>query len=202
MSDEDHPELTPEEREEARRVSQSKLEQVRTEEEDISAAVNAAVEEAGGQLKRFETRFKSLDSLYRKVQDIMFDDETGAEDAVAEVRDALRYTVVVGESGYWAKGSDVGASLERAGYRRAKQSPGWPRFGYRGRNDSFISPEGLEFEVQIHTEASLDAAERAHVLYEQQRRATTPDDVKAQLDDLQNEIFAAVPAPDDVKWVD
>ena len=76
------------------------------------------------------------------------------------------------------------------------------RFGYRGRNDTFISLDGLRFEVQIHTRASLDAAERAHALYEIQRLPTTPDDVKDRLDQEQNAIFASVPAPNDVKWVD
>jgi ppGpp synthetase/RelA/SpoT-type nucleotidyltranferase len=187
---------------EARRVAGLKVAEVQEKEPAISAAVRGAVRDAGGVLKRFDSRVKSEDSLYRKVQDIMVDDETDADDAIAEVPDALRYTAVVDENDYWATGSEIGAALERAGYKQVWKSRGWRRFGYKGRNDTFISPDGLRFEVQIHTQASLDAAERAHVLYEEQRRPTTPEHVKAQLDEEQNGIFASVPAPNDVKWVD
>lgn len=183
-------------------MARSKVAEVRQKESDISAVVARVVQDAGGVLARFGSRFKSEDSLYRKVQDIMYDDETDADDAAAEVPDALRYTAVVDESDYWATGSAIGAALERAGYLQVWRSRGWRRFGYKGRNDTFISPDGLRFEVQIHTEASLDAAERAHALYEIQRLPTTPEDVKAELDEKQNAIFASVPAPNDVQWVD
>lgn len=153
-------------------------------------------------LERFTSRFKSEASLYRKVQHVMHIDKTIADDAVAQISDALRYTVAVDEKDYWATGSEIGAALERAGYKSFWKSRGWRRFGFKGRNDTFIGPGGLLFEVQIHTEASLRAAEQAHPLYEQQRRPTTPEHVKVELDKLQNAIFDQVPAPNDVKWVD
>jgi hypothetical protein len=56
--------------------------------------------------------------------------------------------------------------------------------------------------VQIHTAASLAAAEQTHPLYQRMRLWTTPDDEKAQLKQSQAEIFADVPAPDDVQWLD
>lgn len=199
---EDHPELTPEERFEARSAAHAKLAQATAWEPAISDTVREAVEANGGRLERFDCRLKALDSLYRKVQDIMVDDETTAADAASEIRDSLRYTAVVDEAGYWDRGNQIGAALAQAGYTPAKKSTGWRRFGYKGRNDTFISADGLEFEVQIHTAASLEAAERAHTLYERERLPTTPPEVKEQLRCLQDEIFAAVPAPDDVKWVD
>jgi len=199
---EDHPDLTDFERAEARRVTQSKCAEVLQKEPAISADVTRAVIDAGGVLERFTSRFKSEGSLYRKVQHVMHTDKTIAEDAVAVISDALRYTVVVDEKDYWATGSEIGAALERAGYKSFWKSRGWRRFGFKGRNDTFIGPGGLLFEIQIHTKASLRAAEQAHPLYEQQRRPTTPEHVKVELDKLQNAIFDRVPAPNDVKWVD
>ena len=85
----DHPGLTPHQRAQALWKTQSKVAEVLQEEPAISAAVIRAVTQFGGVLERFPSRFKSENSLYRKVQDIMFDDETDAADAIAEVPDAL-----------------------------------------------------------------------------------------------------------------
>jgi hypothetical protein len=199
---EDHPELTPEERFEARIAADAKLAQARAWEPAISDIVREVVEANGGRLERFGFRLKTMDSLYRKVQDVMVEDETTAADAAGEIRDSLRYTAVVDESGYWERGNQICAALAQTGYTPAKKTPGWRRFGYKGRNETFISSDGLEFEVQIHTAASLGAAERAHTLYEEERLPTTSREAKEQLRRLQDEIFAAVPAPDDVRWVD
>lgn len=200
--DDDHPSLTPAEQTAARRAAQAKFASAISSETTVSRDVTAAVEANGGRLERFDSRIKRLNSLWRKVQSVMVDDVTDAEDAAAEISDALRYTAVLDESGYWARGNEIGAALQRAGYRPAKQTPGWHRFGYRGRNDTFISPDGFEFEIQLHTAASLDAAERTHPMYEERRLPTTRGNRNAELKAMQDEIFAAVPAPDDVKWVD
>ena len=200
---EDHPELTPEERFEARSAAHAKLAQARAWEPAISHIVREVVEANGGRLERFDFRLKTLDSLYRKVQDVMVEDETTAADAAGEIRDSLRYTAVVDESGYWKRGNQICAALSQAGYTPAKKTPGWRRFGYKGRNDTFISSDGLEFEVQIHTAASLGAAERAHALYEKERLPTTSPEAKSSLGACKTRSsVAAVPAPDDVKWVD
>ncbi len=65
----------------------------------------------------------------------------------------------------------------------------------------FVTPNGQQFEVQIHTQASLDAAEECHPLYEEWRLTSTSPERKAELTALQERIFAAVPVPDDVELV-
>lgn len=132
----------------------------------------------------------------------MIVDETTADEAALEIRDAIRYTVVLDEHAYWANGTKIVEAVQNAGYTIADASPGWKRFGYKGRNDKFVTVNGEHFEVQIHTQASLDAAEKCHPLYEEWRLTSTSPERKAQLTALQDEIFAAVRVPDDVKLVD
>lgn len=198
----DNPSLSPQERAEARAATQRIIESAAAAEPAISADVVTAVEAHGGAMERYGSRLKSFGSLYRKIQGVMVEDETFADEAALEIRDAVRYTAVLPEKGYWAAGSRIGEALRRAGYDRRKKTIGWNRFGYKGRNDTFVGSDGVEFEVQFHTAASLAAAERTHVIYEEQRLTSTPAERKAELAALQDEIFAAVPAPDDVKWVD
>ncbi|WP_052506277.1 hypothetical protein [Mycolicibacterium llatzerense] len=198
----DHPDLSEEDRAEARAAAQAKRAAAEAAEPEVSATLSAAVAANGGQLDRFDSRLKEESSLYRKIQDIIADNDVDADAASTWIRDSLRYTAVVEERGYWGAGNRIGAALEEAGYRRAKVTLGWNREGYRGRNDTFVTPEGQEFEVQIHTAASLHAAEVTHGLYEEERLPTTSAERKAQLSAEQYAIFASVPAPDDVVWLD
>lgn len=198
----DHPDLTPEERAEARQAAEKAVHAATGAEPAISAAVRGHVEANGGELHRFETRLKSVDSLYRKIQDEMAQFGDDGEVAAAKIRDKVRYTAVLPEDGYWARGTEIADRLVAAGFTRSKQTRGWRREGYRGRNDTFKTADGVEFEVQFHTPASLYAAEVTHPWYEEARLPTTSDQRRAELDEQQNTVFAAVPAPDDVPWVD
>jgi hypothetical protein len=64
------------------------------------------------------------------------------------------------------------------------------------------TPDGVQFEVRIHTGDSLSAAERTHPMYEEQRLSTTSLERKAELEALQAKIFNSVPIPDGtpLKW--
>jgi hypothetical protein len=125
-----------------------------------------------------------------------------AEVVVRGIDDLLRYTAVVSDSGYWARGTQIINALIRAGYQPKNLSPGWTKNGYRGRNCSFIGPDGLEFEVQFHTSESLAAAEETHPDYEVTRDDATSDERRAEVQQRMSERFALVRAPDDVLWVD
>ncbi len=172
-------------------------------EPDISRDVRFVVEANHGTLGRYETRFKDVIQLYRKIQELMAERGLDAELAAEDIRDALRFTAVIGEHEYWARGTEIDQAFEEARYRQVKRTPGWNTVGYRGRNETFAKPDSeYEFEVQIHTAASLAAAEETHPMYERMRLWTTPDDEKAQLKQAQDEIFARVPPPDDVQWLD
>ncbi|WP_162139308.1 hypothetical protein [Mycobacterium canetti] len=197
----DNPDLTPQQRAEARLAAQGQRARAEGAEPDVTQAVRAATTAQGGELQRLDSRLKEEGSLYRKIQELMADGDQ-ADQAAVMVRDSLRYTAVVPEQNYWARGTAIGDALVAAGFIRDKQVQGWENEGYKGRNDTFLTPEGLQFEVQIHTVESLKAAETAHPLYKEQRLPTTSAVRKRQLDAQQKAIFAAVPIPNDVPQLD
>jgi hypothetical protein len=165
-------------------------------EPNISEALLAAVEGNDGHLDRFESRLKTEQSLYRKIQNEMVENAIDdPEDAAAKIRDSVRYTAVVPDEDYWESGTRIGDALERAGFKRVKQTPGWFQFGYRGRNDTYMSPQGIEFEVQYHTERSLRAANHNHHDYDIERNTNESDEARQAARVRMQRVSDAVPIP-------
>src|SRR5271170_3256814 len=97
----------------------------------ISEDLRSIVEANGGRLERFNSRLKTVGSLNRKILKTIVEDDTTAGEAASEIRDAIRYTVVLDEHAYWANGTRIVEALQKAGYTLADASPGWKRFGYK-----------------------------------------------------------------------
>ncbi|MCG5432527.1 hypothetical protein LV457_09510 [Mycobacterium sp. MYCO198283] len=105
---------------------------------------------------------------------------------------------MLNDQGYWVGGNTMLESLTALGNRIVDDPGGWRRRGYRGRNVTLQSEDGQVFEVQLHTAASLDAAERAHPLYERARAAGVGISERKRLARQQEQLFDAVPWPDDL----
>lgn len=196
-----HPELSSAECNAARRAAAAAIDRACGREPRITEMVSAIVAENGGSLRRLDSRIKSLVSLERKLQDGMAEFGDHPADAATKVADVLRYTVVLPETNYWRYGDRIRDALIAAGCVQDRPCRGWSRLGYRGRNESFQF-DGIRFELQVHTDSSLDVAETTHRLYETVRLVTTDADVRRELQIRMNSAFASVRKPQDVPWVD
>lgn len=170
----------------------------------LSATVREVGEAAGGKLERFDFRLKGEGSIARKIETAVIEarEDQGIEmsydDASATIKDAVRYTVVAPEDSYWQTGDAVKAQLEAKGWtENGKQAGGWLEM-YRGRNLKMKDETGYPVEVQIHTDASLLAAEKAHNIYNVARLPTTPEPVVDQLNAETRYIFDSLPVPTDL----
>jgi hypothetical protein len=119
-----------------------------------------------------------------------------AAEAFAAMKDAIRYTYCYPDDRYAA---GVPADCERlrsAGFEFVDSRNWWPHDEYKGLNSWWRVPEDSQlFEVQFHTQASLDAKEETHAAYERLR--TLPPD-HAEVRDLrifQREITAKISVP-------
>lgn len=176
------------------------LARARDVEPEVSSTVRDAAERNGAELHRFESRLKTEESLARKLRTEA--EETGEDlDVIAgNLKDVLRYTAVAPEASYWSTADAIVEALESEGYTTIKRPTGWDRAGYRGLNLAFRAPGGQQFEVQIHTRASLEAAEAAHLMYEERRLPTTLAARRAELDRHMAAVFEAVPMPFPPRW--
>ncbi|MFH9267027.1 ATP nucleotide 3'-pyrophosphokinase [Streptomyces sp. NPDC017546] len=174
------------------------IEGARRAERDISPQVRAAAWIAGAEVIGFENRLKSPDSLKRKVATSLKEHPgQSAEDALATLSDAVRYTLQLRDDQYTDGVTTAARTLSAWGNDSTKWSNTWGRSqGYKGLNTVWRAPRSAQlFEVQFHTPASKQAQEATHKLYEEQRLPGTGPERKKQLQEQQNALFAAVPVP-------
>ena len=91
-----------------------------------------------------------------------------------EISDSVRYTLVIDEAEYVDKIKECLSSLEQQGYTINKFKNFWGDKKYQGINVQVVTPDGLKFELQFHTEQSLKAKEKSHFYYDIARNATNP----------------------------
>jgi hypothetical protein len=197
----EHPALDSASRSKCLSAAKLILRKARIAEPRVSVAVTSIVEAYGGEIARYDSRFKTVVSLARKTQDVLAEFGGSPLEAGMTIKDVLRYTAVIPDEDYWTRGTQIRDALVAAGFEQRSPCQGWRR-DYSGRNEFFFTAGRTRFEVQIHTAGSLVVAEGTHRLYEASRMVTTPTEVREVAKAALIAAFAAVPAPDDIHWVD
>lgn len=133
-----------------------------------------SLETDGVHLTGFDHRFKSVDSIGRKVTNLL-KGSTDPDDIVkyaAKVNDNLRYTLILDEINYTDQMYTRLKKLLDEGYEIIGMNNSWGNAAYQGLNVSMLAPEGVRVEVQFHTDASFEAKETlSHSFYEIKRSA-------------------------------
>jgi len=124
----------------------------------LKAAVNRAGARLSGTDKpNWEKHiYKSDKSLARKILLVQRQQSLNADEAARQVRDALRYVVVATKDSFAAQVSAVLADLKAAGLTVTTVNNGFitENTSYAGLNVK-VSRDEDEFEIQFHTDASL-----------------------------------------------
>lgn len=176
LAKEDNAALTGEQRDLARHLATNIWTEGAKVEPAISSAARASTETSGGFMSGWDFRQKTGPSLYRKIQAEAISIANGepvTEDdlyrAADGIKDAVRYTAVMPEDGYWEKGNQLRKALESLGAKVIKDPAGIPLHGYRGRNMAFTL-HGVPFEMQVHTELGVAIKDEAHQIYNVSRK--------------------------------
>jgi len=145
-----------------------------------------------------EHRLKGRDRIEEKVDFDMKKWGVTAEQAFANVKDAIRYTLQYPDDKY---SQGVRTDIERIkaeGFELVEFRNSWTREEYKGINSRWRVPENAQlFEIQFHTQASFEAKEETHKAYERLR--VLPDDHE-EVHDLracQRHVCARIPVPPD-----
>lgn len=128
-----------------------------------------SLEVNGARLEGFNYRFKSEGSIARKIATKL--NGSASVDAIgyyaSNINDSLRYTLILDEKNYVNQMYDSLHKLINEGYQVRSINNSWGDSIYQGMNTSLVSPDGMVFELQFHTDASFKTKEFLnHQLYE------------------------------------
>ena len=156
-------------------------------ERSVTPALQTIAQANGGRMAGLEYRLKTMESLTRKIE----------ANPDRSINDALRYTMTFDEGTFTPSVRSTMESLAQQGYELTKV---WNRFKpgapYKGINATYQTPDGLEFELQFHTPASLEMKQLVnHHLYEQQRLLQRSDPQWKALDQQMVQNSESVPIP-------
>jgi hypothetical protein len=143
-----------------------------------------------------EHRLKGRDRIEEKISAAMSERGRTAEQAFAEIKDAIRYTLQYPDDKY-SQGvrTDI-ARLKDAGFEPAEFRNTWTDPEYKGINSRWRVPEnGQLFEVQFHTQASFEAKQETHTAYERLRTLPSDHEEVYELHAYQREFTAKIPIP-------
>jgi hypothetical protein len=167
------------------------------EEKTVTPAMRRIeAEDPGRHLAGLEHRLKGKERLTEKIHEAMAERARTLDQAFATVKDAIRYTFCYSDEVYTQGVYRDCERLEHAGFERVERRNSWESDQYKGINSRWRVPaNGQLFEVQFHTQPSLDAKEETHWAYEKLRDpATTKPDQEA-LTGYQHTVNTCIPIP-------
>jgi hypothetical protein len=167
------------------------------EEKTVTPAMRRIeAEDPDRHLAGLEHRLKGRERVEQKVTHDVQKKGLSAEQAFADVKDAIRYTLRYSEDKYVAGVQADVQRLKDAGTEFVDSRNTWASEQYKGINSWWREQaSGQLFEVQFHTQASFDAKQETHGAYERLR--TLPEDSGEirELRTYQREVNAKIPVP-------
>lgn len=167
------------------------------EEKTVTPAMRRIeAEDPGRTLVGLEHRLKGKDRLTEKITEAIEERGHTVDEAFGLVKDAIRYTFCYPDDRYTDGVYADCERLEAAGFESYDRRNSWEQAEYKGINTRWQVPGGgPTFEVQFHTQASLDAKEETHWAYERLRSLPEDEDEVRELHAYQREVTSKVPIP-------
>ena len=157
----------------------------------------------GGRMEGLDYHLKDGDSLRRKLATELGKTDATIDSAASEINDAIRYTMILPESGYTAGVVRAVDELTAANFKVTVLKNSWRKnqanLAYRGINLTVEDPATKQvFEFQLHTEDSFAAKQIEHGYYDWRRVEPRVPDIELAYAQAQSDaIFGAVRFPDD-----
>jgi hypothetical protein len=173
----------------------------------VPAILRVAAQDPTRALAGFDRRIKGAERLKEKISDRMRSKGRSPEEALAQISDVVRFTFTYRETAYADGVRKDLERLEAAGFTPVEVRNTWASDQYKGINTQWLEPQsGVRFEVQFHTQASLEAKELTHQAYERIRTitesSTETERETAELKQFQYRVNSTIPIPSDVSDID
>jgi hypothetical protein len=151
------------------------VERVAIEEPALTKQMEDFAEEFGGELTGLQNRLKKSGSLARKIHMDAIEKSLSPEAAAAQIKDAVRYTMILPDTNYGLSGQAIVDRLRAEGNDVKVKNTWSPDSEYKGINlQVYNKKKGFWSELQLHTPQSFATKNETHKIYELERVETDP----------------------------
>ena len=157
---------------EARIVARKALRKAELHAKETDALFKGLAEKHGAKMTGLEFHLKTEVSLTRKIVTESVSHSWGPNTVmVKNIKDALRYTMIVGDAKYAKTALAVLDDLQSQGWGTLQVKNTWHKgSSYKGLNCALKNPNGQYIELQFHTRESFRVKmDISHPIYEQMR---------------------------------
>lgn len=166
----------------------------------ITKDLQNIIDKTNGRLAGLDYRIKSTDSLVRKLIDKSEAKSISVDEYASKITDILRYTNVSTTKNFTGNYYSIIDNLIKKSYNivEVTNTLGDINASYRGINCLVSDKDGYIFELQFHTEESLNIKEVNHKLYEELRLKTTNKARQLELYKEMQKKSTEIPMPPDI----
>lgn len=157
----------------------------------IEDDVKKAAKSSGSKMYGLEHKLKTTESINRKLNKIMNEENLSINDAENKIKDAVRFTTISSEKNFVSNYNKFKNYLEKNGYTETKCKNYFEKFkkgevNHKAVQSVFEDSDGYPFEVQFQTKKSQDVKERKIPLYEEARKENISAD---RLREIEKEMY-------------
>lgn len=140
----------------------------------ITSDVTDAVKKSGSKLYGLQNRLKTKNSIQRKIDKKVKEDNLTIGEASNNIKDAIRYTTISSEKDFVNSYNTFKKTMEDKGYKETRCKNYFDLYNkgkvkHKAVQSTYSTKDGYEFEVQFHTPASQDAKNKKIPIYEERR---------------------------------
>ena len=178
------------------------LNQASDKEKEITTSLVGVERDLGIALVGLDYRFKSKESLIRKILTKMAAKDISAAAAAESIDDVLRYTFLLSADKFVVEFHQTIARMQMFGHKAVSISNTWRQGApYKGVNAVF-EQNGQRYELQFHTQQSFDLKNgELHELYEQFRTIGIAASEKERLLREMVRLSDNIPQPKDINSI-
>lgn len=168
----------------ARKAAIARYGQAKAVEPEVTKKVLAVAEKIGAVPVGLKHRMKGIKSLTRKIHDKAVERGQTMEQSAENVKDSIRFTMVLHSQSYGPQIRKALKEFEDAGFTvpKGELETHWPKGdAYNGVHATLVHPSGVKIEMQFHTTGSWKAKNTTHGMYEEARKIDTPPARRRQL---------------------
>lgn len=190
-----------------KQVGEKLIKKANSIEKPITNALLETSKELGAKMEGLEFKFKGLDSLTRKIKGKIWENEKTLEEASNDIKDVLRYTMILDENNFVDGFEKTKENLAKMGYNIYRiKNTFQDGESYKGLNTNVKDSQGNIFELQFHTQKSFDLKMGPlHKMYEEQREldASYPEEAERAdyLEDKMIEMSKSIPHPKNIESI-